>query len=98
MSRKAPSALPSGAADAESRGPRTVAARLRRAAGAALPRAPLLSVDARRASAPDPAAPPTTRSPSILTEGETMGAGQGALAGRYQALAAVPHLSQLLPH
>src|SRR3989304_4575799 len=98
MSRKASSAGPSGPAEAGLRRPLTIAARLRRAVVVALPLTLLLALDARPGSTPDPSAPPASRSPSIMTEGEAMGAGEGALPGKYQALAAVAHLSQLLSY
>ena len=98
MSRRAASAGLSAPAEAGLRRPLTIAARLRRAVVVALPLALLLALDARPASAPDRAAPPPSRSTSIMTEGEAKGAGEGALPGKHQALAAVAHLSQLLSY
>src|SRR3972149_3768518 len=98
MSRKGLSALPSGSAEAGSHRAWMITARLRRAAVVALPLALLLALDARPAPAPDRAAPPTSRSPSIMTEGEPMGAGESSASGKYQAFSSVAHLNNLLSY
>ena len=71
---------------------------LRRAVVVAIPLGLLLGLDARPIGLPDAATRQTSRTPSILTEGETMGAGEGAQAGKHQALAFVAHLGHLVSY
>jgi glucose/arabinose dehydrogenase/murein DD-endopeptidase MepM/ murein hydrolase activator NlpD len=63
-----------------------------------LPLALLLGLDGRALSFADRATTEPAPSATILTDGEVMGAGESGPAGKYQALASVAHLSQLLSY